>query len=72
MQIIHRESNRLSEMISDTLLAAGTDAYTAALSIYSSAKMAAKENIPGIDTIVDDLKRQFEVAATPSAEGTTL
>lgn len=60
LQNLAREINRLADMINDTRIAAGSDAYVAALSIYNSAKQAAKMNVPGTQAIVDDLKKMFE------------
>ena len=62
MQNIAKEIDRLADMINDTRIAAGSDAYVAALSIYNSAKQAAKMNVPGTKAIVDDLKTAFEVS----------
>ena len=50
----------IAEMVSDTRMAAGSDAYQAALSIYSSAKNAAKQGVPGTQSIVDDMGKLFE------------
>jgi len=66
LQNIAKEIDRLSDMINDTRIAAGSDAYTAALTIYNSAKQAAKMNVPGTKSIVDDLKTTFE--SVPSAK----
>lgn len=60
LQNIAKEIDRLSDMINDTRIAAGSDSYTAALTIYNSAKQAAKMNVPGTKAIVDDLKTTFE------------
>lgn len=60
LQTIARDCNRLSEMISDTLVAASSDAYSAALTMYNSSKMAAANSVPGMDTVVADLKKLFE------------
>lgn len=60
LQNIAKEIDRLADMINDTRIAAGSDAYTAALTIYNSAKQAAKMNVPGTKSIVDDLKTTFE------------
>jgi len=59
----------LAEMMNDTRTAAGSDAYQASLSIYSSAKAAAKQGVPGTQTIVDEMGKLFESqgkSATPS------
>jgi hypothetical protein len=50
----------LAEMVADSRTAAGSDAYTAALAIYNSAKTAAKQGVPGTQTIVDELGKLFE------------
>jgi hypothetical protein len=56
---LSKEMGRLAEMISDTRIAASTDAYLAALSLYNASKQAAKMGIPGTKSIVDDLAKQF-------------
>lgn len=53
------ELNSLSEMVNDTRTAAGSDAYQAALTIYNSAKGAAKMGVPGTQTFVDELGKLF-------------
>jgi hypothetical protein len=56
---VENEVLSLAEMISDTRMAAGADAFQSALSIYNSSKGAAKSNIPGTQTIVDELGKLF-------------
>jgi len=68
LQNLSREINRIADMLNDTRIAAGTDAYVAALSIYNSAKQAAKMNVPGTQAIVDDLKKAFERNASTVEE----
>lgn len=60
LQNLSREINRLADMINDTRIAAGSDAYVASLSLYNSVKQAAKMNVPGTKPIVDDLKKTFD------------
>lgn len=50
---------QLHEKLSDTYLAVGSEAYTAALSFYNSAKSAAKSGVPGTDTVVNELGKRF-------------
>jgi len=50
----------IAEMVSDTRMAAGADAYQASLSIYGSAKSAAKQGVPGTQTIVDEMGKLFD------------
>lgn len=70
LQNIAKEVNRLADIVNDTRIAAGSDAYSAALTIYNSAKQAARMNIPGTKAIVDDLKTSFEV--TVATENTSV
>lgn len=56
---IDRELGKLDESVKDTLAAAGSESYVAALTVYNAAKLAARANNPGIDSVVNDLKRQF-------------
>jgi hypothetical protein len=72
MQGISRDVNRFAEMVNDTRIAAGTDAYLASLSIYNSAKQAAKMGVPGSQAIVDDLKKAFESNGPASSQTTHL
>lgn len=50
----------LESLLHDTIIAAGSDAYIAALSYYASVQTAAKNNVPGAQAIVDELKIRFE------------
>jgi len=49
-----------TEMVTDTRMAAGSDAYQASLSIYNSAKSASKQGVPGTQTIVDEMGKLFD------------
>ncbi len=60
LQELNREISQLAEMVSDTTMAASSDAYVTALTIYNTAKVAAKNGFHGIDAVVNDLKRFFE------------
>ncbi|MCK9618745.1 MAG: hypothetical protein M0R21_13030 [Lentimicrobiaceae bacterium] len=67
-----QEANRLSEMITDTRRLAGAEAFVLARFIYMDAKMKLKMKVPGMQSIVDDLGRQFDAqgnfTAKPKAE----
>ncbi len=52
----------LFDMVEDSSIAAGSDAFSAALSIYNSAK----SGVSGTDAIVNDLKQQFEKSSGTS------
>jgi len=56
---IDRSLGKLDESVKDTLAAVGSESYVTALSVYNAAKLAARTNNPGIDSVVQDLKKQF-------------
>jgi len=63
------ELQSLAEMLNDARTAAGSDAYQAALSVYNSAKGAAKQGVPGTQTIVDEMGKLFEGQRNNSKAG---
>jgi len=63
------ELQSLAEMVTDARTAAGSDAYQAALSVYNSAKGAAKQGVPGTQTIVDEMGKLFEGQRNNSKAG---
>lgn len=56
--ISQQEATPMTEAIY-SVMAAGSEAYVAALSIYNLVKDAARKNVPGAQTIYDDLKQRF-------------
>jgi hypothetical protein len=65
VQMIHQ----LAEVLDDTQTAVRSDAYLAALAVYSSAKMAGKGQ--GLDGALDELGRRFvRKSGAASAEST--
>ena len=53
------EFKRIGEGLSDTAAALGENLWTGGLSIYDSSKTASRNGVPGIDTILNDLKAFF-------------
>jgi hypothetical protein len=49
------------DMLQDTMLLSGSEAYVAALAYYNYIKGAAKAGVPGAQTIYDDLSARFQV-----------
>jgi hypothetical protein len=49
------------DMLQDTMLLSGSEAYVAALAYYNYIKGAAKSGVPGAQTIYDDLSARFQV-----------
>jgi hypothetical protein len=50
---------QLEEGVEDTIMAAGSEAYHAALAVYRNVQSAAKQDIPGAKAIYEDLKTRF-------------
>ncbi|MCW0482801.1 hypothetical protein [Gaoshiqia sediminis] len=55
-----RPLRQVYQDLDDTVMQAGSESYTAALSYYNSVKLATRMSIPGSKAIYDDLKRRFE------------
>lgn len=51
--------NELHSRLDDTMMLAGSEAYVAALSFYSSVKAAAKNNVIASKPIMEDLSARF-------------
>jgi hypothetical protein len=67
---ILRAVEQLAEMLSDTRLALGKEEFEQALIFYNSAKQAAKGNVPGVDSIVNDLAERFPGNSGAADDGT--
>jgi hypothetical protein len=52
-------AQQVQQVIDDTRLLAGSEAYQAALSFYNSVKQATKQNVPGAKAVYDALKARF-------------
>jgi hypothetical protein len=61
----------LEEAIDDTEMAAGSEAYQAALVFYKSIKMAAEQDIPGAKAVYEELKTRFPGGKRKSGETET-
>jgi hypothetical protein len=59
LRALQRPLNHLADMVDDSLLLSGSEAYAAALSFYLSIKAAAKRGLTGAALIADDLGTQF-------------
>ena len=56
---LHTAIHQLDELIEDTIMVAGSEAYHAALAVYHNVQAAAKQDIPGAKAIYEDLKPHF-------------
>jgi hypothetical protein len=70
---LHNAAVQVEEGLSDTEMAAGSEAYQAALIFYKSVKMAASQDIPGAKAVYEELKTRFpqtgRTRRKPPAEG---
>lgn len=55
-----RPLRQLVNALDDSIMLAGSEAYTAALSYYNNVKQALKMGVPGAEAIYKDLKQRFE------------
>jgi hypothetical protein len=62
---------QITEALSDTIILSGSEAYSAGLMFYNSAKNASKSKIPKAETIYNDLAACFpaKVKTAPPATG---
>jgi hypothetical protein len=56
------------DLLQDTMLLSGSEAYVAALAYYNYLKGAAKAGVPGAQTILDDLSTRFPGRPTKKDE----
>ena len=54
--------------LDDTIMLAGSEAYSAALSFYNSVKQASKQNVPNAKTIYEDLRARFPQKGNKKSE----
>ena len=50
---------QLEHNLSDTEMAAGSEAYQASLGFYNFVKLLAQQNVPGAKTVYQDLRTRF-------------
>lgn len=67
---IVRELRKLCEMVDDTLMQVGSEIWLADLSFYQTVRQAARRDVPGADTIYDDLKERFPTLSGDPEEPT--
>ncbi len=50
---------QITEMVSESMMLCGSEAYTASLAFYNAVKGAAKAKVPGAEVIYNDLRKRF-------------
>jgi hypothetical protein len=66
---INNDARQVYEMIDDTEMASGSEAFRAALIFYHSVKVAAGNDIPGAKAIYEELKKRFPGHKANNDEG---
>jgi hypothetical protein len=56
---IRTDAMQVYEMIDDTTMVAGSEAYYAALVYYNSSKVATAQDVPGAKAVYDELRKRF-------------
>ena len=56
---ILKQISTLQRAVEDTMMVAGSEAYDAALVFYGSLKGASRVNVPGSQSILEDLQKRF-------------
>lgn len=67
-ETIIQKLNKVIEIVTDTQQVAGSEAYEWLRELYASAQRGAKNQVPGADSVVDDLKTLFEKQNAPPIE----
>jgi hypothetical protein len=67
LRALQRPMSQIADMVDDSLLLSGSEAYASALSYYKSIKAAAKRGLPGAALIAEDLGTQFVGRGRPAA-----
>jgi len=70
LQGIEIQLASLCEKASDTAMAAGSEAFVTALTLYNSLKAAAKVNVPGANALATELGERFAQATAPATPPT--
>ena len=59
LRVLLATVQQLSMAIDDTIMVAGSEAYTASLTFYNAVKVAANQNVPGAKPIYQELQERF-------------
>ena len=69
LRVLLATVQQLSMAIDDTIMVAGSEAYTASLTFYNAVKVAANQNVPGAKAIYNELKERFPGRPKKKEEG---
>ena len=71
LRVLHNTARQIEEILDDTIMTAGSEAYQAALAFYSAAKSAAAQNVPGAKAVYEELRERFPGRRRKSADDET-
>jgi len=66
-ETIIQKLNKVTEIVTDTQHVAGSEAYDWLRELYASAQRGSKNQVPGADSVVNDLKTLFDKQGVPTA-----
>ncbi|MDR1672987.1 MAG: hypothetical protein LBS09_05960 [Bacteroidales bacterium] len=61
LRTLLNRAQQITRDLDDTMMLAGHEAIAQSLSFYNSAKQAARDNVPGAQTVFNELKKRFAV-----------
>jgi hypothetical protein len=59
LRVLLVTAQQLTMAIDDTMMIAGSEAYSASLTFYNAVKQAAKQNVPGAKAIYNELQERY-------------
>jgi hypothetical protein len=71
LRVLHNTVRQIEEILDDTIMTAGSEAYQAALAFYSAAKSAAAQDVPGAKAVYEELRERFPGHRRKSADNET-
>jgi hypothetical protein len=65
LRVLLNRLQQLTREVEDTIMLAGSEAYTQALSFYNAVKQAARDNVPGAEILLEELQKRFVKTGRP-------
>jgi hypothetical protein len=65
LRVLLNRLQQLTREIEDTIMLAGSEAFTQSLSFYNAVKQAARDNVSGAEILLDELQKRFIITGRP-------
>ena len=65
-----QDARQICDILDDTTMLAGSEAYVAALALYNSVKIGTRMNVPAARPVYEDLKKRFESQGSRKEDST--